>query len=473
MDNRTRITYTGEAGQQRPAPAPFWQRLNHFFRFPLQPDALVRLGLIALGGLLAQAMAFFGGLLGFAVLELCLVFGTVLYAMRIMTMGAGGIMRAADFRRQYQDADLKYMPLKLFALTMAAGLLLEGAHRAGGPRALWLAALAVSFATPAGVVALVQTGRFFAALNPLRLFEIVRAIGLWPYALLCGFLYLLNVGLWNVMGLALTLGPQWLVLGLFHVVYAYFAWVMASLMGYVMFQYHEALDLDLLPGAERLNGHADSTGVPDTNHAANDIGLPPAVAARREADAHVGRLVGEGNWAGAERAASEYLRQAPDDAAAHRRYHRVLLLADDPAALLQHAHEFIALLMRYGEKGQAIEVWQACREKDPAFALRQGADALALARYAWQGGQTLQALAFINGFDRRYKDSPGAADLTPQAYALAVRVLIQGLGRADQAQPIVRTLQARYPGHAATEEALWLLRQPVLQGGNAPRPEEA
>jgi hypothetical protein len=45
---------------------------------------------------------------------------------------------------------------------------------------------------------------------------------------------------------------------------------------------------------------------------------------------------------------------------------------------------------------------------------------------------------------------------------------VQGLGRADMAQPILATMESRYPHSAQTQEVRWLLRPaPAVEGAGA------
>lgn len=99
-------------------------------------------------------------------------------------------------------------------------------------------------------------------------------------------------------------------------------------------------------------------------------------------------------------------------------------------------------------------MFKACREKDKAFALEDPAMVIAMARAEWRGGDAHGTLALLAGFDRRFR---GHAAI-PQAYELAARVLVQGLGRSDMAQPILTTLENRYPDSEQTQEVRWLLR---------------
>jgi hypothetical protein len=225
--------------------------------------------------------------------------------------------------------------------------------------------------------------------------------------------------------------------------FIYFGWVMASLLGYVMFQHHDAFGFDAVPGSELGDG------------ATVDRRTPEQIAAQRM-DAEVAQLITEGDLAAALGSAYEAQRTAAsDDLAAQRRYHRVLaLMPDKKDTMLDQARRFIPLLMRRDLASEALKVFKVCKEKDKAFALDDAAMVIAMARAEWRNGDAHATLALLSGFDKRFRGN----DAIPQAYELAARALVQGLGRADMAQPILTTMESRYPDSDQTQEVRWLLR---------------
>jgi hypothetical protein len=110
--------------------------------------------------------------------------------------------------------------------------------------------------------------------------------------------------------------------------------------------------------------------------------------------------------------------------------------------------------MRRDLTSEALKVFKACKEKDKAFSLDDAAMVIAMARAEWRGGDAHATLALLSGFDKRFRGH----ETIPQAYELAARALVQGLGRADMAQPILSTMEARYPNSEQTQEVRWLLR---------------
>ena len=198
-------------------------------------------------------------------------------------------------------------------------------------------------------------------------------------------------------------------------------------------------------------------GESHTDDRGRDVAVgSPLEVARKQADELVEQMVADGDQAGALDVAYEELRLHPEDVAAHRRYHRTLLpMSGRSAALVDHGHRYIDLLLRRDMAGEALRVFKACRARNPGFHLERAANTMTLCRTQWRSGDARATLALLAGFDKHY---PGDARI-PQAYELAARVLVQGLGRRDMVRAILRTLEKRYPDSAETQEVRWLMRE--------------
>ncbi|MBT9513906.1 MAG: hypothetical protein IV104_16325 [Acidovorax sp.] len=419
------------------APRPFWHRINTFFAFPLQTQPLIYGTLLAMSSLLFKLVFFLPDALAIVLIEIGIVLATSRYGFKITALGSRGISRAADFPRQLDD-EWTHLPWKLFAILVVQGFGV-GWLAFFSPFLANLALLVMSFTLPATVMLLVQTGSFFESLKPAAQWDTIRIIG-WPYALLCFFLFLLSTGAQIAIALLLPMFSGLILLPIINLALIYFSWVMASLLGYAMYQHHAAFGVDLLPGG------GEDGAAPDRR--------TPEQIAQQEIDALVARMVTEGDVASALGMAYEDQRTKPDELAAQRRYHRVLLLANKPASLTDHGQRFMALLIRRGQPSEALQVYKACRDQEASFVITDAPTALALANTEWRAGDARAALALISGFDKRFRGH----DSIPRAYELAARALVQGLGRADMARQILKTLESRYPDSEQTQEVRWLLR---------------
>ncbi|WP_027015469.1 tetratricopeptide repeat protein [Comamonas composti] len=424
---------------RQPGLPPFWHQLNSFFAFPFQPQPLAYALLLALSSLLFKLIFFLPAPLAIVLLQIGILLAASRYGFKVTALGSRGVLRAADFPHQLEDEWVN-LPWKLFAILFMQVVIVGFCARVSLGFAQ-LALFVLSFLLPASIIILVLSGSFFSAMHPGQILETVRIIGK-PYLLLCLFLFLLSGGSQIAMTLLLPMFSGLILLPLMNFAMIYFSWVMASLLGYVMYQHHEAFGIDLLPAGSRDSGWSDTRSATQT--------------AQQMLDEEIAQRMQGGDMAAALSLAYEEQRTRPEELAAQRRYHRLLLLMPDKSAsLLDHGRRFIALLLRQGQTSEALKVFKTCRDKDAGFVLDDAAQTLCLARAEWRNGDALATLAMIKSFDKRFR---GHASI-PQAYELAARALVQGLDRKDMARSILAALQARYPDSEATQEVRWLLRE--------------
>ncbi|HWU84992.1 MAG TPA: hypothetical protein VN028_06630, partial [Rhodocyclaceae bacterium] len=243
----------------KPDIVPFWDRLPKFFVFPLLPGNLFVLGGLALGSLLAfvlPVMAPFNLLLAEAIVWIT----ALRHAFRVMDLTSQGRITLAEQQAAFEhDPDRVNLPWKmiaLFAIWGAAIGLLESINASLG----WLAQAFVTLATPAIIMQLSASNELGRSLNPGTWISYMRAIGK-PYLALCFFLFLLVMGTPIALELLLPIiGPKTL-LPAANFVCLYFNLIMFYMMGYVMYQHHDVLDLPVVYLAEtgsRATGAADA-----------------------------------------------------------------------------------------------------------------------------------------------------------------------------------------------------------------------
>lgn len=432
-----------EQAAPRPAIAPFWQRLNSFFLFPFQMEPLLLMGLLALLSYLlflprpARVLVFLG-----------IVLGASRYAFKVAALASRGVLHSREYTNALTDPDWKVLPWKFFVILLLHGMLINYLGKQSEALGIGLSLLS-SLLLPATLMVLIQSFSLRAALHPLELLATMTGIGL-QYLLLCLFLFLLLMGFPQALQLLAPIAPGWLLPPLIVSAGVYFLWVMASLIGYVMYQHHGALQIEVL-----------------RTPAAEGAAARPAPTQAQLRDAEVAALVQKGDMAEAIAQAREWARTGHDSADDQARYHRVLLL-DDPQSgrLREHAQRFIPLLLAQGHAVQALQAHAAVTARLPDFALAQAEHTLALAGQGWKQMDAQQTIALLRSFDKRFAGSP----LIPQAYELIIRAIKQGLGRGDKALPVFHTLRKRYPRHPATEEAAWVLRDELGSANPAPPP---
>lgn len=416
--------------------APFWTRMHCFFGFPFQWGPLLYLILLSVSSLLGLGFGIVPPMVAILVVEIGILLAVSRYGFRIIQQASRGLLHSRDFMPDWQGSNTS-LPWKLFGVLLVWGFvagLLSGLHPALGVGVNLL----LSFALPAIVITLVQDESFRASLNPGAWWRVMHGVG-WSYVVLVLFVMMLSQGSETALAMVAPLLNPALLLPVANAVVIYFSFVMASLVGYVMYQHHDALGVELQRQPHTAGGAPQSA----------------ASARSRETDRHVSEMVTAGELGHALDVAYEAQRVNPDDLQAHARYHQVLgLMSDKNDTLAHHAGRYIPMLLQRDMTSRAVEVFKCCRERQRVVALDNPEHLLALARHLLKQGDAETALAAVKDFEKTY---PGHA-LVPAALEFAVRVLVQGLQRKDQALAVVKALEARYPGSSHTEEARWLTR---------------
>ena len=419
---------------------PFWHRLNKFFLFPMQTEALLYALLLSACTLLVFVAPLIGS---FAILGATLAAGR--YAFKIAALSSFGILSLNEHMPADDDEGWKYLPWKfvgaLFLQLMAVGFVIKQM-----PALAPVALMVFSLLIPATMMVLIQHMSLRAAINPASLFTCISSIG-WPYLLLWLFMFLLMQGSSMAAQLLAEVIPEWLLLPGLMFVSIYFWWVNAALIGYTMYQYHRALDIDV------VNDHVADAHIPAS----------PREQARQR-DAEVARMVEQGQLQEALQIALDWQNSEPENLANQRRYYRLLLLEGASENLRLQGHAFIELLLKKQAQSEALQIYKTCQEKIPGFALQNAVASLMLARYACKLQEYMLAIQLLRGFDKRFKGDKHI----PAAYALIVRVLVQGLHQPQQALQVYHGLRRLYPEDPHTREAALVLKEHLSNSEDTP-----
>ncbi|MDR2837414.1 MAG: hypothetical protein LBV49_02410 [Azonexus sp.] len=457
------------------SPTPFWARIPRFFLFPFYPSVLWRLGLYAaLPALLTYAAVASINIANprsaFGWLGLAMLLGWLLHlhlCCRIFDETSQGRL-SPDQYSDTKDESLKWVPYLMLMLIFIVGMAV-GFITAGFGQGVGLAAnFAANLMLPAALMVLVHTRSLFSGLSPAHIWELMTSIGK-PYGLLVLFLFCLStsqgfMAQWIVESKIIPLFVKFqeelktmlelaadseepqaaffaqaqallikyrlrLALIVFGINAAgmYFMTVALNMMGYVLYQYHEALGIAVdeprRPGQRQQE--ADPVGQ------------------------QVAGFLAAGQMDKALDAAYEGQRLAPDDAAAQERYHKLLHLAGRTDRLLPHANRLIPLLLRQQKAGRAFAALRRCRELAPDFRPEDPAVLLALAQAARQQREAKQALDLLSDFDKKYPKH----SLIPDAWFLSAAILCEDLRQDEQADRLFAAIIERYADYPCAGQA--------------------
>jgi hypothetical protein len=423
------MTKSLAAAPARLAPPPFWQQLPRVFTYPAHGDALVRIFAYAIAAYVARRFLPFGPILSGLV---WLAFFA--YCFGILERTARGHLVAAEvFVNERTDKDrrpiLQVVIFIIFILVvgLAAGFL----GKVAGQVTLFLVTLVI----PASIMVLALEERLGAALNPVRLLATISGIGL-PYLALCAFLFLL---LESSAYLALGLGkflPSWVSGILAGVVSMYFMVSMYYLMGYVLYQHHEALGVDVQVDTAMAQHNLQKAG-------AGGKAVPDVLGPETRG------LVADGKLEEAAARIENNLRREWDNNKLHDQYQKLLLLQGVPKAITKHVNEYVPKLMREKRAMRAVEVYEAARKVVPDLLIVDSTLLLPLATQAYEQGRDAAAFDLLKGFDKRF---PESADI-PGVYMLAAKILLEKRNDYAMAQKILQHLARKFPQHPLAAEA--------------------
>ncbi len=369
-------------------PPPFWAQLPMVFTYPAHGDAIVKIVSFSIAAAIAESFLPLGWLWSALVWLAFLAF-----CFRTLERTALGHLVPAEFTTE-DRVNRDYRPLKqvlLFFIFM-----------------------------------------FAAGLNPGRLLATMAGIGL-PYLALCAFLFLLLESAQYLSGALEAFLPEWLSEILAAMATMYFMVSMYYLMGYALYQNHEALGIDVQVDAAKAQQNLRSRA-----GAAPDLLGPETTA-----------FISEGKLEDAAGRIEEKLKRDYDNNKLHDQYHKVLLLDGKPKPIARHVNEYVAKLLREKKAGRAVEVYEAGRKKLPDLLLGDPSLVLPLATQAAELRRDATAFELVKGFDKRFPDH---ADI-PGVYLLAAKMLLEKHHDYAMAQKICQHLQAKYPQHPLAAEA--------------------
>jgi tetratricopeptide (TPR) repeat protein len=406
----------------------FWHRIPQFFLYPLRLRPL--LFMLVLSGL--ALLGIFLPVLG-AVVWVGVALAFLRYAYSILERTAYGVLSSSEYYVSYLGRNRPWKQLLVLVLySVLVGVI---GFFFGRITAL-IAAYALLLLLPANVMVLAVTDSFFASLNPIALGAVILAIG-WPYAVLYGFLVALSTASEGALYLLyMAMGRNLAILPAIAFSQMYFTLISFNMMGYVIYQYHEALGVPLRKAAPRL-----ATAVPDR---VRDVLRRPETL-----EPHLQELVLDGRTQDASDMLYELMRKDPENVELHERLHRLGHSSGNARLLGRHGGIYIALLLKQDRAMRAVEVLQRCRGADPAFHMLEDTQQIALARAARRVGRNELAAELLEDFEQTYRSSPHR----PEAYLLAAEILNESFQAPAEARRLLEEIVRTYPRNPVAAQA--------------------
>lgn len=401
---------------------PFWKRLGKFFLYPLRLNSLLFIGLLTIIGVILSTSLI--GLL----FTIVLLFVFLKYCFSVIENTACGHLEPLPVSQLMLSREME-LPFKFFVLLIAIGIGIGIIGQFLGPIPMLIAMVVSNIALPANVMVLAIEHSIFAALNPAVVFSVIFRIGA-PYLFLIFLLMLLQGSQVVSQKILISLVPQEALAALISFVSMFFTVVMAHLLGYVLYQYHEVLGYQVEKEEESDNKKNPS-----------QVALPQEL---RTAEI----LVHEGKHQEAAKILADYLRHNPTDKEANTRYLKLLQLTGDKKELIAKAQKYISYLFAQNDPSYALSVFHRIHDAEPTFRPAQPDERLAIARSLQQSGNYRAAVSILNNL---HVDFPNYKNI-PEAYLLVAKGLCEGLNLDSKAKKVLQFLMQKYPDSELQDE---------------------
>ena len=409
---------------------PFWSRVHTFFIYPASLQAMIFIVVMAL---VTTVLISIPSPSPFIVIMKVgipwLIF--MRYAYAVLDSTAFGQMRPPPLSLELLTTKMG-QPIKQFLVFLAIGFALGYLSQYLHWSIIILIYLFAILCLPATAMILSLENSFFRAVNPLMWVSVITRIG-WSYLLLCVFLFLLMIG----SGIAVQMfgfrEANTYFLLVYFVINMYFTLIMFSMMGYVLYQYHEKFGYSI--SDEMFDQHMD---------VGNGKGAPAQSPGLQQASI----LIQEGKHEEAASLLGNSLKSDYENLDLHDQYHNLLKLMEQKEKLLEHGQRYILLLMEKRKLKRALEIYKECFALDKDFRMPEPGQVYTLAEYAKNTRANNAALALMNGFANHYR---GHQDI-PKVYFLAAKILCESMHQDEKAKSLLKSIITKYPDHEIVSE---------------------
>jgi len=267
------------------------------------------------------------------------------------------------------------------------------------PMWFWLVVGAASLWLPSAALVIAIDDAFFKSLNPLFIGHFVRTMGAAYFVL--WFFVLAIVG---ARQLVLAIGADWPTFVRLPVemgLGTYLGIVLCALMGYVIYQFHQELHLEVEVDFDTHRKAGGANAIADAGSAR------AAVASAFPMDAlehRVQAALAKGDMKEAIAEVKDEMRYDRLDPALNTRLHALYMRAGDRNVTLDHGQLWLSALARAGDAKPLLAALHKLRTIEPKFLPRNGDVILPLAQAAERAGERDVALELLRGFALRFAE---------------------------------------------------------------------
>jgi len=415
---------------------PFWERLHRFFIYPFHRQSLILLLAVSAASLLLGFLPILG-----ALGQLVLYFVMLRYAHEILITTARGNLYPPQVSTRILDHDLSpvFKQFLLFILLGVGGVLIASLDVV----LLFAYIPFVLIFIPAQLMVLITTQSLLRALNPMVFVSLAWRIGP-AYLLMYFFLILLGIAP-GVLGQNVIVHLPWLLqVFLASAANYYYMFVSFHLIGYVLLQYHMEIGYEV--NYEEFRAPEMSQGGESATERAGSW----------SDERHADSLIQQGRYDEAleflQRRFKQTGRPSTDLC---RKYFRLLRMKGEKG-LTRVGSQLIPGLLEQGERREAVQVFEQCREQDGEY-LPDADSLFRIAEAHDDAGEHKKAMGLFQSLYRNHPEHGRAVEaLFRIGYILNERLL-----DPDKARRVLEGIITRYPESPLRERIENYLRHSV------------
>lgn len=391
---------------------PLWSRMPASFAYGFKPVPLIL-------ALIMSVAIYFAGipLFGIFIVITSLVL-PYKYSFSILEYTAEGILDPPQ--ASYEVLGEQYeVPFKQLGIFILFSIVLYAVGNFAGYFTSLLFFYTGLILIPASIMVMGLTHSFTAAINPIKLINMIFRTG-WSYLILVGLLFMLGIAESNLQYFMFDNYAGMILPFLIRFISIYFTFVAFHMMGYLLYQFHKEI------------GDSDASlkviEIEDQNSGVSDL---------------FDSLMSQGKTEAAIMEFQSVVSQCPEDMELRRRYHNFLLTEGFPDQLLMHAQNYISRLLSIGEASAATDVFLDCEEQGKSCALLKDSDYFSIIKNLRARGKTNEALKLVSIFGKSFPNSA----LAPQLFLLTAQMLSEDMNQDARAKNILDVMLKKYPQH--------------------------
>ncbi len=403
---------------------PFWQRIHQFFLYPLQFPPLLFVLLLTVISLIFNKLP--TDKMPFGILiEIAMFMLFIKYAYVVLEHTAQGYLRAQRIHGKMLTEKLETPFKQLFIVFLFLIFLSELAALDNEPL-LYLGMFTTALVFPASVRVLAVEHRFFRAINPIRLLEVIHRIG-GAYFIMCLYILLILIGAMEAANLMVEYLPTSIYIPVGNFIVMYFILVMFNMMGYVIYQYHEKLGYSI-----------------EQEYSESDSWPHESEPALREVEI----LFHEGRLDEVRQRLIAMIEEHPGNMLYRERLHRLMSKSGDLEGLRKFSADYLVRLILQDSPSEAIRVFSDCYKLDKDFKFGNGRQRFQMAQLLNKNGLSRAALNLLANL---HVDLPGY-DGIPDAYLFVAKIMCESFNEDEKARQVLTFLQNKYPTHPRIPE---------------------